>query len=366
MQTIIILNILVVLLAYFARYKNTRFLFEWAFFTIFLFTALRFEFGTDYSGYYKLFNTISFFSGINFIDYNQFRFEPGWLILNYIFKPIGFFGFIVVLSAFICYTYYSLIKKYVDPKYYWMAIFIYVFSSDIMWIQFSAIRQALSIAIFIHSVKFLNEKRKPVVFIAMNLFGGLFHSSAYFMIPLVVFSFKRIKKSKITGLILLAAFWGLLFFGDMYLSQIMELTSFISGDRYTSRFAFEIDTSTTIIGSIAWGTLLVIVIYYSRYQQEDKKNLFYLTALYSMVYVLAPLVWLAGRMGYYFAAFSIIVYPLIMQHEKNKIVKIGIFTIFAFFLLNRLTNFFELKWVIDGYSKYQTIFSEIFLIPCSF
>jgi hypothetical protein len=360
MQTVIILNIFIVLIAYFARYKNTRFLFELAFISIFLFTALRFEFGRDYPAYFESFKTISDFSDITSIDYNLFRFEPLWAILNYIFKPVGFFGFIAILSAFICYTYYSLIKKYVDPKYYWMAIFIYVFSSDIMWIQFSAIRQALSIAIFIHSVKFLNEKRNPVAFIAMNLFGGLFHSSAYFMIPLVIFSFERIKKSKLTGLIILAIFWGLMFFGDMYLSQMMKLTSFLSGDRYTSRFDFDIDTSTTLIGSIAWGTLLFIVIFYARYQQENKKNLFYLTALYSMVYVMTPLVWLAGRMGYYFAAFSIVVYPLIMQYEKNKTVKIGIFTIFAVFLLYRLMNFFELGWVIEGYSKYQTILYEIF------
>jgi transmembrane protein EpsG len=366
MKTVIILNILVIILAYFSKYRNTRFLFEIAFFTIFLFTALRFDFGRDYLGYYESFNIISNYSDISLIDYNLFRFEPGWATLNYIFKPIGFFGFIIMLSAFLCYTYYSLIKKYVAPQYYWMAVFIYVFSADIMWIQFSAIRQALSVAIFIHSVKYLNEKRNPVIFIIMNLVGGIFHTSAYFMIPFVIFSFEWINKNILPGLIIVAAFWGVLFFGDMYLSQMMEWTSFISKDRYTSTFGREVDISTTLIGSIAWGTILVIPIYYSRYQPENRKNLFYLTSLHSFVYVLTPLVWLSGRMGYFFAVFSIVVYPLIMQHEKNKSVKIGIFSIFAVFLLYRLKNFFELEWVIEGYSKYQTIFSEIFYMLRSF
>lgn len=360
MPTVLIISIFVVILAFLARYNNVRYLFEFAFFIIFIFTAFRFNYGTDYANYHEIFNTISNYTSIHQIHSKLFLAEPAWLILNYIFKPIGFFGFIIVLSAFLCYTFYSLIKKYVDPKYYWMAVFIYVFSVDLMWIQFSAIRQALSIAIFIHSVKYLNEKRHPLVFITMNLFGGLFHSSAYLMVPLVVFSFKRIKKSKLTGLIIWAVFWFLLFWGEMYLSQIKDLTILLSGDRYTSRFTHERDFSPTLIGSIAWGTLLSIVIYYARYQKENKKNLFYLTSLHSMVYVIGPLIWLAARMGYYFAPFSIVAYPLIMQHEKNKILKTGIFTIFTIYLLYRLTNFFELDWVISGYSKYQTILYELF------
>lgn len=357
MQTITILNIVVVLLSYLARYKNTRLSFELAFFIIFLFTAFRFDFGRDYPTYHEMFNYISKIDSIRHINTDSFKFEPAWAFLNYIFKPIGFFGFIIVLSGFFCYTYYSLIKKYVQPRYYWFAVFIYVFSSDIMWIQFSAIRQALSIAIFIHSIKFISEKNKPIIYVLMNLFGGLFHSSAFFMIPLVVFSFSKIKKSKITGLLIIIAFWSLLILGEMFLSQMIEITSFLSRDRYTSRFDREIDISTTIIGSIAWGALLAIVINYARYQNENIRNLFYLTSLHSMVYVMSPLVWLAGRMGYYFAVFSIVAYPLIMQYEKNKIKKIAVFSVFAIFLIYRLINFFKLDWVISGYLKYNTIFS---------
>lgn len=360
MQIIIILSIFLTLLAYISKYKKTRFLFELTFFIIFCFTAFRFNFGRDYPGYHESFDAISNFKGFEDIRFDFFNFEPAWTILNYIFKPIGFYGFIIFLSAFLIYTYYSLIKKYVNPKYYWVSIFIYLFSSDIMWIQFSAIRQALTIAIFIHSIKYITEKNRPVIYVLMNLFGGLFHSSAYFMIPLVVFSFPKIKKSKITGLVIIVVFWSLIFLGEMFLSHMIELTSLLSGDRYTSRFETEMDVSITIIGSIAWGTLLAIVIYYARYQNENIRNLFYLTSINSMVYVLAPFVFLADRMGYYFAVYSIVTYPIIMQNEKRKFVRIGIFAIFAIYLTYRLQNFLELDWVIEGYMEYKTIFSEIF------
>lgn len=359
MQTVIILNILVIIIAYFARYRKTRFLFEISFFIIFLFTALRFNFGTDYEGYLESFNYIIKSHSIRSINFNSFLFEPAWAVLNYIFKPIGFFGFIIVLSAFICYTYYFIIKKYVDPKYYWFAIFIYVFSFDIMWIQFSALRQALAIAIFIHSVKYLNEKRNPVIYILLNLLGASFHTSAYFMLPLVIFSFKKIRNSKLLGIIILAIFWGILLEGHKLIPKLMELTAYISKDSYISKFEREISTSITLIGSLIWGTLLMIIIYYSKYQKDEAKNLFYLSALYTLVYVFTPLVWLADRMGYYFAPFNIVVYPLIIYYEKRKFIKIGLIIFFIIFTLNRFIAFSKLDWVIDGYSQYKTILSTL-------
>jgi len=360
MQTVIILNIIVVILAYFARYKNTRFLFEVSFIIVFLFTALRFNFGTDYPNYNQIFKVVSQSYNITSIDFDNLLLEPAWAILNYIFEPIGFFGFIIVLSAFLCHTYYSLIKKHIDPKYYWLGIFIYVFTSDIMWIQFSAIRQALSVAIFIHSINFLYKKNNPIIFILLNLLGGLFHSSAFFMLPFVFFSFKKIKESKIIGIAILTVFLSFMFLGKTYLSQFIEISSLFTGDRYLSRFEVEATSKISLIGSIAWGILLVIVLYYSRLQQKNKKIFFYTASLYNMVYVLAPLFYLADRIGYYFAAFSVIVYPIIIQNEKRLLIRNGLVFIFLFFIIYRLNLFLKLIWVINGYSEYHTIFSETF------
>ena len=360
MQTVIIINILVVVLAYFSKNKQTRSLFKVAFLIIFLLTSLRFNFGTDYINYYKTFNIVNQSFSITSINFGYFDLERAWIILNYIFKPIGFFGFIIVLSAFLCYTYYALIKKYVDPKYYWLAIFIYVFTFDIMLVQFSAIRQALAIAIFIHSVKYLNEKRNRVLYILLIIIAGMFHTSAYFMLPFVVFTFKKIRESKIIGVVILTVFFGLMFFGNRYLSQLIEISSFLSGERYLVRFASEVSSKITLIGSIAWSSLLFILLYYSRFQQKNRKIFFYIASLHSLVYVITPVVFLSGRIGYYFIALSTIVYPLIIQQEKRFFIRIGLIGVFITFILYRLTIFFKLDWVITGYSEYHTIFSEIF------
>jgi hypothetical protein len=227
-----------------------------------------------------------------------------------------------------------------------------------MWIQFSAIRQALSIAIFINSITYLHDKRSPVKFIGLNLIGGLFHTSAFLTLPAVLFSFKKIKKSNIVSIIIFILFFGILLFGEKLMPQLIEITTFFTGDRYLSRFNVETEVSTTIIGSIFWALQLSIVLFYARKQPESRKLLFYFCSLSYLIYVLSPLVWLSGRVGYYFFPFSMVVYPLIVQQEKNKLIKYGVAVFFIFAVLYNLTSSLTLDWVIEGYSEYQTIFAN--------
>lgn len=358
MQAVLFLNVFVILISYFARYKNIKYVLELSFIIIFLFTALRYDFGTDYLGYYKTFNDIKSFSDI-FSIYNptNFNFEKGWLILCYLFKPVGFFGMVFVLSAFICYTYYSLIKKYVHVNYYWLAVLIYVFSFEIMLIQFSAIRQAVSIAIFLNSIKYLGEKRSPVMYVLLILLAGTIHSSAYFMIIFVAFAFDKVRRSNYIGYIIFVSFFGLLFLRQYLLPYLPVLSNIFSKTKFAERFEVDIYYTPTLIGGTFWGLLLIIVLYYSRYQSQRLKYLFFFYSLYFFTYILSSLIFLADRLGYYFAPFCIIVLPKIVSNTKNNIVKLGLIAIFLTLIFYRLLNFFSFDWVIIGYAKYQTIFS---------
>jgi hypothetical protein len=358
MHFIFVLSIIIVFLAFLSQFKELRFLFEFSFIFIFLITALRFDFGTDYQNYYNSFKEIGQASSFKSIPFHYYRFEPGWAVLNYIFKPVGFFGFIIVLSSFTCYTYYSLIKKYVEPEYYWFAIFIFVFSWEIMWIQFSAIRQALAIAIFINSIKFLSKDRNPIKFLLLIICASLFHSTALFLIPLLLFSSQKLSKNNIIGIVVIFFFFVLLFFGDLFISSFINISSFIAGERYLSVFLYEIDISTTLFGSLLWGSLLIIIIFYSRRQEKNEKHIFVLFSLYYLIYVLSPLFWLVERMGYYFIPLSIVVFPMIIKQERNLAIKIGLFLFFSFSIYNRSIKFVNLDWVLDGYSYYKTIFVQ--------
>jgi hypothetical protein len=258
MQTIIILNVFVIILSYFSRYKNSKFVLQLVFFIIFLFTALRYNYGTDYTVYYKIFNFVHSFSDIFSKDPVVSNVEKGWLFLCYLFKPVGFFGMIIFVSAFICYTYYSLIKKYVNVNYYWLAVLIYVFFFDIMLIQFSAIRQAVAISIFLFSIRYLDEKRSPVKYILLILLAGMIHASAYFMFIFVVFAFDKFRKGNYFGYIIFISFFVLLLWGQYLLNFLIELSNFFTGDKFNIRFETNIQTVPTLIGTLFYNCHLFL------------------------------------------------------------------------------------------------------------
>ena len=59
-----------------------------AFVIIFIFLALRYDYGNDYIGYMNAFNAL----GSNFAHRSTYMlWEPGWLLLNAFFQPFGFF-----------------------------------------------------------------------------------------------------------------------------------------------------------------------------------------------------------------------------------------------------------------------------------
>ena len=151
MSFIVTTNIIIIFLGYLSKSRKLSYLYELSFIMIFMITAFRFDFGTDYLNYYHMFYQIS--SSSNLIDLiYTFNLEYGWLLLNYLFKELGFFTLIVFISGYLTFVYYYLIKRYVHRHYYWLALFIYLFYSDIMLIQLSALRQAISISLFMISI----------------------------------------------------------------------------------------------------------------------------------------------------------------------------------------------------------------------
>jgi len=178
------------------------------------------------------------------------------------------------------------------------------------------------------------------------------------MLIFVVFAFvKEWDKTKI-GYIILIGFFVLLFAGHFILNFLPILSNAFAGERYSDVFTADVDSSATLTGGLLWSLLFVIVLYISRFQSKNFKYLFFLYALYFMSYILTNLIWIGDRIGYYFAPFCIVVLPQMVSTTKSKIFKIIILVLFLGLLLNKFINFFTYDFVIEGYAKYQTIFSE--------
>jgi hypothetical protein len=78
--------------------------------TIFIFLAIRYDFGNEYMSYFMNFYEIN--------EYDNFSIkvdEIGWIYLNYIFKPFGFISMQIFLAGFSCYISVSYFFKF-DPS----------------------------------------------------------------------------------------------------------------------------------------------------------------------------------------------------------------------------------------------------------
>ena len=101
MFVVFIVAIVSTLLAYSAS-KGNKYGLHQAFILITLFFCFRYDFGSDYLAYLQMFNNINRYN-IGLLDFNSLSIfsekgELGWVLLNKLFNPFGFFGLIAFLS----------------------------------------------------------------------------------------------------------------------------------------------------------------------------------------------------------------------------------------------------------------------------
>ena len=99
MVTTLVINGLVVFLSWLESLKILKHGLLISFILLFLFLALRYNFGNDYIGYFDGFREVNKYSNVTFKD-REFHYEAGWLLLCRVFKPLGFFSMVALLAAF--------------------------------------------------------------------------------------------------------------------------------------------------------------------------------------------------------------------------------------------------------------------------
>ena len=353
MATVFILNTISILFSYLAKYKEFKFGLKLAFLLIFIFLAIRFNYGNDYMNYYKDFITINSFSSIDFYD-KALYYEPGWLLLIRLFKPFGFFTLVMVLSLLNCVIFYLFIKRYVPVQYYWIAVFIYVFTPGFMLVHASAMRQSIAINLFIFSIPFIYKKDFLRYLLCITL-ATFFHFSAIILIPVYFLVFLNWRINNIGGGIILLIFLSLFIFGD-------RITPFLDNliGNFFQDYEGYIGTGSKIesgIGLIFLSLFLTAIIYYSRFEKKDIKILFNIAIIGFMFIPIGLLLAMISRVSMYFTPATIVVYPLLIGKIKNPFQK-NLFTfILIAFTLYTFTLFFSSEIFGEFYKNYRTIFS---------
>lgn len=354
MITVAILNIIVVLFAYLARYRQTRFGLKVSFFLIFLFLALRYDFGNDYPAYLQKFFVINQYAYIDYFYKFLHYYEPGWIFLCRLFEPLGFFAMIAALALFNCVVYYRFIRKYVPPTYYWLAVFLYVFSPGFMLIHSSAMQQSVAIALFILSFDYLYKKDAIRYFLCIGL-ASLFHYSALILLPVYFLGLFNWKANNITAIIIFSFYLFLYMFGELIMPH---LTLFIS--THFERYVIYLGVSAEIgtgLGIVFYSILFIFVLYYKKFQNKEKALLFKIVILGYFFIPMGLLIMMLGRVGMYFQVATLAVFPILLLNIKNPVLKNLILASLIFITIHSFYAFFQYDIWREAFSTYQTIFS---------
>lgn len=342
---------------------------KYSFIILFLFIGLRYDYGNDTLDYLTRFqelssSDLSIFNFVGIASLNSF--EPGWIWLNYIFQPIGWFGFQLVLTAFEMWVIYDCTKRYVPTEFQWLSVAIFTCNQGFMWIgACSMLRQWLACVLYLYSIRFILN-RKIIPFIFINLIGVLCHKSAIVVFPTYFFTFLNLdflnKRTTAILVIILIAVWYSI--AERYFGTMNEIL--MNFEDYSDYLHYDgsLNRSYSIIGFVAAFAMPVFTLL--NIENIDKKfvPLIYISICALLVAPLAGNIMLTGRLAYYFSIINIVLYPIILSSFLNNrsdmryLVYIMILIIILPEIRNLVSFFGSNNVFADHYSNYNTIIGQ--------
>ena len=362
-----LLNIIAILLAFLSSVKTKKqrsYGLKLAFILLGAFMAFRYGYGNDYFNYQMLYDQYNG-SGVELLDFSSYaKMNPkelGWTFLCKLFKPLGYFGFLIFIAAIDNFIVYRFVKKYVNSSYYWLAVFVYTFNPYLYLIGCaSMLRQWLAACIFLLAFQFLYE-RKWIKYFAIVFIATLFHSSAIILYPvylLVYFAKVKFNYSTISFVVILLMAWYALAASVLgFLSPLL-----LSMDEWNSYEGMFMDAKGTSFGLGVLMGILLTVMCLTQIKNNEKANTL-ATLDYSLNMLITPIVMIvpiAARFNSYFIIMSIIVFPLAFQSfmKKNRFLGLcflGFIMIYLLFMWFSIFTGVIWSW---SFKEYHTIFEQ--------
>lgn len=352
-----IISSIAICFAYLAQFKKFKYGLEFAFIILTTFVAVRFNWGNDYLGYLEIFQRICSYASTE----EAFRFEVvefGWVFLNRLFKPLGFFGLTIALTIFEYFVLYRFVKRYVPKEWFWLAVFIFTFNPAFLLVTSSMMRQFLAMTIVLISIKYI-FRRKWYVALLFVILASSFHASALILLPFCYIGFISFPISRMNAVVIFAVYLVLHFsaatlFKDYFFS-ILALEQFDKYEVYVADVSKEGDIGLGVVFNMI---LLFLILLNHKYQYPEVRLLFllfFISNIFSLFGTIAPL---TVRLGYYFAIFMIVVYPWLFITMKKNLWLYMIIIVYIVITVRGFFQFFNSAgiWFKHFYS-YQTIFS---------
>ena len=260
-----------IILAYYCGFKKDNYYLITSFLLLTIFLSLGYYWGNDVGRYEErfLYYTSSGISPFNFREYDYVaRSEFGFVFINMLCKPLGFWGMRALLFAIENTIILYIIIKHVDKRWYWLAVFVYVFNPNFWVLSSSMMRQWLAICLCLLSADFLS-RRKLIWFVVLVMLASTIHQTAFvcfLLLPLYYLS-----KKYSTGMAFTFVVFLLLFF--LFSNYFRDYVVFWINmeDFYTSYDNVTSDVGITAVGRMA----LFILLLYIAIKQKYREVFFY-------------------------------------------------------------------------------------------
>lgn len=335
------------------------------FFLITFLGAIHYDYGNDYMAYYHIYEQCTSvpFNLKEILSGEVFK-EPGWVLLCWFFKCIGgFFVMVFCLNVIQNIIIYKFITKEVNFRWWPMAVFTYLFSTSLYLLSFSMMRQMFVMIVFLGLWTYIKEKKWWIPLFVLYLCSFV-HSSAIVLLPFSFFCFLPVRNGKLIGgcyLLLLLCLW---LFKDALNGIFQYALTLDEGFLdYADTYGNDDNSMHIGLGFVINMIPFVLSIFFLTCNNNYSEAQHKLVALASVSFLITPfgqIIPIAGRLVMYFWVFNLGAVPLIYDNLKNRILKIGLISIYCFMLLYDYVIFFHSDVWIDKYSTFHTIFSQIF------
>ncbi|MBM3418370.1 MAG: EpsG family protein [Bacteroidetes bacterium] len=337
-----------------------------SYFLVFLFLALRYDYGNDYSSYFNGYLRLQSLQDEDFYFKGN---EVGWLYLNYFFKyvfgDIGFHIMLANIAAFTCFVLYRLTTKYIPPKYYAFAIALLLLESNNILVLSSAMRQSIAVGIFLLSFDYLLQ-RKYLYYFAGIVLASFFHTSALIFIVLIVLN---IVNWRIYLPYVFLVFFGLFFLLNN-LDYIFDQVNVLLESQESVYLAYLIQGKEK--NKYGLGFALYVFIYLSvlivnrkTHYNIEQNTIVKIVIVMLFLSILGIAVQMAGRLSFYIFPLVVTAYSLtLLNLEKFKFDRTPIFSRLSILII---VVFFTYQnymfWQSEVYSPYFLEYKTIFQSP---
>lgn len=320
-----------------------------SFIPLFLYGALRVDFGLDYEGYESAFNAVHQFGYANVKEHQELGYK-------YLCSIIPTFRLLLILQSFLaCYAYYRLFYLFVPKKYSALAmVLLFLSCHTTVFFMFSGIRNAFSISLFILSYTYMAE-RKIIPFGVITVIAASIHTSAAFVMPLgYLIANRKVLTAK--HFYFLIPFMLIFMFSSLsgLSEQVFETVGLFTDryDMYMEQISETVDKRGISASSAALLQTILMSILILRLDKQERSEPIYKLGLFCLF--CSMLGNLNYRLSCFFIFFSVLAtVRLFSKISSDNIARFALLTIVMFVSLYGFWQFYADAMII--YAKYKSV-----------